>query len=159
MAAWFESPDVREGSDRCLSKYYAIERPRELNQRISCTWCYSHDSNRPIPSGLIHFRVSTSYGPGLVFEAERKSVRRGSHLRVERAAAKGNVSHRAVPLLTHFLASCVPQTYDEAAHPSDITLDWSECDAQFCDYVEMATAVTITCAGERLSPCPWRIVN
>ncbi|CBN76522.1 expressed unknown protein [Ectocarpus siliculosus] len=39
------------------------------------------------------------------------------------------------------------RTYDEVAHPSDITLGWSECDVQFCDYVEMSTAVTVTCAA------------
>ncbi|CAB1101672.1 unnamed protein product [Ectocarpus sp. CCAP 1310/34] len=38
------------------------------------------------------------------------------------------------------------RTYDDAAHPADITQSWSECDAQFCDYVEITTTMTITCA-------------
>ncbi|CAM9799198.1 unnamed protein product [Ectocarpus fasciculatus] len=38
------------------------------------------------------------------------------------------------------------RTYDDAAHPADITQSWAECDAQFCDYVEIATTMTITCA-------------
>ncbi|CAM9831552.1 unnamed protein product [Ectocarpus sp. 12 AP-2014] len=40
------------------------------------------------------------------------------------------------------------RTYDDAAHPADITQSWSECDAQFCDYVEIATTMTITCATD-----------
>lgn len=49
--------------------------------------------------------------------------------------------------LTHV---CVSQTHDDVAHPADITLTWAECVAAFCDYEEMSTEVTVTCAGDML---------
>ncbi|CAM9796942.1 unnamed protein product, partial [Ectocarpus sp. 13 AM-2016] len=38
------------------------------------------------------------------------------------------------------------QTYDDAAHPADITLGWAECDNGSCDWDEPATAsFNVTC--------------
>lgn len=46
------------------------------------------------------------------------------------------------------LALCASQTDDDVLHPTDITLPWAECDSFFCDYTEVSTIVTVTCAGD-----------
>lgn len=51
------------------------------------------------------------------------------------------------------VASYVIQTYDDAAHPVDITQSWAECDNIYCDYVEIATSMAITCAAGKIGPC------
>lgn len=47
------------------------------------------------------------------------------------------------------------QTFDDAAHPADITLDWASCDAAYCDWdVPTTSQVPIACEGEKLPRVP-----
>lgn len=39
------------------------------------------------------------------------------------------------------------QTYDDASHPADITLEWVECESSSCDYdMPAPSPIPITCA-------------
>lgn len=47
----------------------------------------------------------------------------------------------------------ISQTYDDATHPADITLEWVVCDSYYCDYdVPVPSPIMITCAGESFQP-------
>lgn len=55
-------------------------------------------------------------------------------------------------LIVAHVRGVILQTYDDAVHPVDITLEWTLCDIQFCSHVPAPAPPTFLCASEFVHP-------